>query len=62
MVVKSSGIVIEAKNVHVDIKEKHILQDVSCRVRSGEILAIMGPTGRPVIQTASLHGVDLQSI
>ena len=39
------SLVIEAKNITVEINSKKLLDDVSIKMKSGEVLAVLGPNG-----------------
>jgi phosphate transport system ATP-binding protein len=43
--ITSENVVLEALNVEVRVRERAILQNISLRVASGEILSIIGPSG-----------------
>ena len=36
---------LDIKNLNVSVEDKQILRDLSLKVRSGEVHAIMGPNG-----------------
>ena len=43
---QSKAVKLEFKNLNVKIEEKTILDDVSGCVKPGEVLAVMGPSGK----------------
>jgi len=42
---RAADAVLEARGVTVKVKDKVILDDIGVTVRSGELLALLGPTG-----------------
>ena len=42
---RASDSVLEVKDVSLKIKDKQILHNLRCTARSGDLLAVMGPTG-----------------
>ena len=43
---RATDSVLQVKDVNLKIKDKKILQDLGYQAHSGDLLAILGPTGK----------------